>query len=234
MKVLRDTEARKRRLASESNNPILLRSSRRVSNQTIPNKAAPASTNAINSRIPTRSSSSPSTTVPALFNQNSAHLEWVESSLILPISNTTTNQNNENTNSRRDYSSLFRNLVLPAHSIDDINSLLSPLSFTNCVKSSSKVEHALNLLGSLDAMRTDRAMCDYEIRVNQECLYCHKNVLIVHSEFFRVMLCGSMRESRENYVDLQGFETANGKRIKMHLYFSKESIMFLNLTTSIY
>jgi hypothetical protein len=79
--------------------------------------------------------------------------------------------------------------------------------------SSFKSDHSSNLLKMLDKMRSDKLLCDYEIRVNGKSFFCHKCILIAMSDFFRAMLTGSMKESRENFVELKGFSSTDGRRI---------------------
>ena len=53
-----------------------------------------------------------------------------------------------------------------------------------------KTDHSIKLLNILNNQRNEKSMCDYEIRINGESLYCHKCVLIAMSDFFSVMLTG--------------------------------------------
>lgn len=73
-------------------------------------------------------------------------------------------------------------------------------------KIQTSMEHASKMMGILNSMRKTPNLCDYEIRVNGEVIPCHKNLLMAVSDFFRVMLTGSMKESRENFVVLKGFD----------------------------
>jgi hypothetical protein len=89
-----------------------------------------------------------------------------------------------------------------------------PLDLENAkpklVTESFKSDHSSHLLRILDSMRGDKSLCDYEIRVNGESFFCHKCILIAMSDFFRAMLTGSMKESRENFVELKGFTNTDG------------------------
>jgi hypothetical protein len=106
----------------------------------------------------------------------------------------------------------------PIFSVSTPSSPVNPVSFSEERKErlpsppaeSFKNDHSSNLLKILDSMRGDRSLCDYEIRVNGESFSCHKCILIAMSDFFRAMLTGSMRESRENFVELKGFSTTDG------------------------
>lgn len=64
-------------------------------------------------------------------------------------------------------------------------------------------QHALNILEMLNKQRSDPDLCDYEVHVNERIFFCHKCVLIGVSDFFKAMLTGSMKESRENFVVLK-------------------------------
>ncbi len=54
-----------------------------------------------------------------------------------------------------------------------------------------KTDHSIKLLQILNSQRNDESLCDYEIRINEESLFCHKCVLIAMSDFFSVMLTGN-------------------------------------------
>lgn len=47
-----------------------------------------------------------------------------------------------------------------------------------------KTDHSIKLLSSLNNMRNDESLCDYEIRVNGKSFFCHKFLLIAMSDFF--------------------------------------------------
>ena len=64
-------------------------------------------------------------------------------------------------------------------------------------------QHAWHILDMLNKQRNEPDLCDYEIHVNERVFYCHKCVLIGVSDFFKAMLTGSMKESRENFVVLK-------------------------------
>jgi len=76
---------------------------------------------------------------------------------------------------------------------------------------SSTSGHASHMLKLLNSQRVEPSLCDYQIHLNGRTFYCHKCVLIAVSDFFRAMLTSSsMKESRENYVELKGFASCDG------------------------
>lgn len=68
---------------------------------------------------------------------------------------------------------------------------------------SNMSHHSAFVLDLINRQRNDPALCDYEIRVNERSFHCHKCILIGLSEFFKVMLTGTMKESKENFVELK-------------------------------
>lgn len=86
------------------------------------------------------------------------------------------------------------------------------------------VEYSNGLLKRLNSMRDDQSLCDYEIRVNGQTFHCHKFILIAMSDFFRLMLTGSMRESRESYVELKGFTNSEGIRQVLDYLYTGEFV----------
>lgn len=90
-------------------------------------------------------------------------------------------------------------------SLDEIRILCSPSrnSDMSTLDNNTAHHHAIHLLKLLNSQRNDPSLCDYEIGVDGEIFTCHKCVLIGLSEFFKIMLTGTMKESRENYVELK-------------------------------
>lgn len=93
-----------------------------------------------------------------------------------------------------------------------------------------KTDHSNKLLNILDKQRNDESLCDYEIRCNGKSFFCHKCVLIAMSDFFKAMFLSSMKESKENYVELKGFRTTSGiKSILDFIYTGILNLSFENL-----
>lgn len=92
----------------------------------------------------------------------------------------------------------------------------------NLKEFNSNENHSLMLLKKLNTMRTnEHELCDYEIRVNGESFYCHRCVLIAASDFFKAMLTTcSMKESRQNYVDLKGFHSTYGIKLVLDFIYT--------------
>jgi len=96
--------------------------------------------------------------------------------------------------------------------------------------SSFKLNFSMELLSRLNQMRGDPKLCDYEIRVNGITLNVHKFILIAVSDFFKCMLTGEMRESKENFVELKGFSTSIGIEAMINFaYTGFLSITFENV-----
>jgi kelch-like protein 9/13 len=81
-------------------------------------------------------------------------------------------------------------------------------------------DYSSNLLKQLNSMRNDRSLCDYEIRVNGESFSCHKCILIAISDFFRLMLTTNMKESKQDFVELKGFNTTQGIRLIVEYFYT--------------
>jgi len=91
-------------------------------------------------------------------------------------------------------------------------------------------EHSKLLLQTLNEMRDNESLCDYEIRVNGQSFYCHKCLLIAMSDFFKAMLTCSMKESREKFVELKGFQSTIGIQLVLDfIYTGSIDINFDNL-----
>lgn len=103
---------------------------------------------------------------------------------------------------------------------DDVNINLLTSEDEEKGRAQQRHDYSNKLLGILNSMRDNSTLCDYEIRINDESIACHKFMLIAMSDFFRVMLTGSMRESRENFVNLKGFDTSAGVRSIVDYFYS--------------
>lgn len=115
-----------------------------------------------------------------------------------------------------------------------INTKLDHKASDNTKLHESDYEHSKNLLKILNSMRDDESLCDYEIRVNGKSFYCHKFILIAASDFFKAMLTGCMKESKENYVELKGFHSSIGIKLVLDfIYTGSIDISFENILSVI-
>lgn len=73
-------------------------------------------------------------------------------------------------------------------------------------------QHCCKLLKSLEEFYKDETFCDYVLTAEGQEFKVHKVVMASCSDYFKVMLTGEMRESREGRVDLKGV-TASGLRV---------------------
>lgn len=97
--------------------------------------------------------------------------------------------------------------------------------------SASLITYSNDLLSKLNKMRQDPKMYDYQIICNDKILNVHKFILIAISDYFRVMLTEStMKESRENRVELKGFQNSIGlEALINYAYTGQLQITFDNL-----
>ena len=66
------------------------------------------------------------------------------------------------------------------------------------------------LLGNLNRMRTQNVMCDYLLIVGERLEFkVYKTIMVASSDYFRAMLMGGMRESKEEKAELKGL-TSDG------------------------
>jgi len=68
-------------------------------------------------------------------------------------------------------------------------------------------DHSSKLIGGLDVLRAGGILCDFTIIAGGLEMHVHRNVLVACSDYFRAMLTGDMRESREPCVTLQGISS---------------------------
>lgn len=64
--------------------------------------------------------------------------------------------------------------------------------------------HCFKVMTGLHSLRKSSVLCDYSLVAEGEVINVHKAVLAACSDYFHVMLTGSMRESREGLVELKG------------------------------
>ena len=77
----------------------------------------------------------------------------------------------------------------------------------------------------LDTMRSlweRRELCDYTIQTNETEFQVHKVVLASVSEYFRVMLTGGLKESRQDFIQLKGVSAEGLAPIINMIYTDKE------------
>jgi hypothetical protein len=81
---------------------------------------------------------------------------------------------------------------------------LMPEMFDGFFMSSCSVK----LLKTLNSMRNDKALCDFEIKCENDSFYCHKCLLIATSDYFRVLLTGPMQQTNQTCADLANSHTS--------------------------
>ncbi|KAK2155622.1 hypothetical protein LSH36_235g00021 [Paralvinella palmiformis] len=86
--------------------------------------------------------------------------------------------------------------------------------------------HSSLLLQMLQQMYTEEHLCDYTIIAEGKAFRTHRNVLASVSDYFRVMLTGSMIEARQDHVSLKGV-TAHGMKILLDFTYTGQ--LTLNL-----
>jgi len=86
---------------------------------------------------------------------------------------------------------------------------------------------SVKLLKTLNAMRKDKSLCDFEIKCENDSFYCHKCLLIAMSDYFKVMLTGSMHQTNQTCVDLANFHTSSNA-IKSILDFIYTGFIHIN------
>jgi len=80
----------------------------------------------------------------------------------------------------------------------------SVASVTTVSQIMTSSDHLSKLVVGLDALRAAGTLCDYTIIAGGLEMHVHRNVLVACSDYFRAMLTGDMRESRESSVTLCG------------------------------
>uniref|UniRef100_A0A0B7A627 BTB domain-containing protein n=2 Tax=Arion vulgaris TaxID=1028688 RepID=A0A0B7A627_9EUPU len=90
----------------------------------------------------------------------------------------------------------------------------------------STENHCCALLHGLQELRKSNTLCDYTLIADGERIPVHRAVMAACSDYFRVMLTGFMRESREEFVELKGV-TAGGLAVVVDFAYTGR----LELTT---
>jgi len=89
--------------------------------------------------------------------------------------------------------------------VTDPPSSVPPLTTVSQIMSSS--DHSSKLITGLNSLRSAGVLCDYTIVAGGLEMHVHRAVLVACSDYFRAMLTGEMRESRESSVTLQGISS---------------------------
>jgi len=105
-------------------------------------------------------------------------------------------------------------------SVDD-NMMMTPRSFQQVTSSSS---YPSQLLAGLDTLRKIPTQCDYTVRAGGLLMHAHRAVLIAGSDYFRALLTGDMRESRESEVMLDGVVETGMQAVIDFIYTSSMTI----------
>ena len=90
-------------------------------------------------------------------------------------------------------------------------------------------DHSSKLIGGLDALRSAGILCDYTIIAGGLEMHVHRNVLVACSDYFRAMLTGDMRESRESCVTLQGITSFGLQAVIEFIYSGSLKISLDNV-----
>ncbi|KAK0062660.1 kelch-like protein 26 [Biomphalaria pfeifferi] len=90
----------------------------------------------------------------------------------------------------------------------------------------STENHCCALLHGLQELRKSNTLCDYTLIADDQSIPVHRVVMAACSDYFRVMLTGFMKESREQVVVLKGV-TAGGLKVVVDFAYTGR----LELTT---
>ncbi|GFO30458.1 kelch-like protein 26 [Plakobranchus ocellatus] len=90
----------------------------------------------------------------------------------------------------------------------------------------STENHCCTLLHGLQELRKSNTLCDYTLIADGQKIPVHRVVMVACSDYFRVMMTGVMRESREEIVELKGV-TAGGLSVVVDFAYTGR----LELTT---
>ncbi|RUS88524.1 hypothetical protein EGW08_003700 [Elysia chlorotica] len=95
-------------------------------------------------------------------------------------------------------------------------------AFISC----STENHCCALLHGLQELRKSNTLCDYTLIADGQKIPVHRVVMVACSDYFRVMMTGVMKESREETVELKGV-TAGGLSVVVDFAYTGR----LELTT---
>lgn len=90
-------------------------------------------------------------------------------------------------------------------------------------------EYSRSLLCKLNSLRKDSVLCDVEITVCGEAFHAHRILLSAASQYFQVMFCGSMVESHQREIVLQGLSPRTFVVILDFIYSGKISVTSKNV-----
>eukprot|EP00960_Hanusia_phi_P030044 748353-Hanusia_phi.AAC.1 len=79
-------------------------------------------------------------------------------------------------------------------------------------------EHAAELLNGLSHLFHDESLCDITIRVEDETFRAHRVILASSSDFFKILLVGGFKESKEEEIKLEGVDKRSFKWILDFIY----------------
>lgn len=92
----------------------------------------------------------------------------------------------------------------------------------------SSPSYTSKIMSGLDKLREDGFLCDYTLITGGLQMHVHRVVMVACSDYFRAMLMGDMRESKENSVQLQG---VTGTGLQAVIEFAYKGILKVNLDT---
>ena len=75
------------------------------------------------------------------------------------------------------------------------------------------------LLSGLQEFHKDETFCDYVLKAEEQEFKVHRVVMAACSDYFKVMLMGEMKESREGQVEMKGV-SANGLRVVVNFAYT--------------
>jgi len=91
-------------------------------------------------------------------------------------------------------------------------------SVTTVSQKMTATDHSSKLIVGLDELRSAGILCDYTIIAGGVEMHVHRSVLVACSDYFRAMLTGDMRESRESCVTLQGITSFGLQAVVEFIY----------------
>ncbi|WAR12865.1 KLH26-like protein [Mya arenaria] len=86
--------------------------------------------------------------------------------------------------------------------------------------------HSIKLMRGLQEFHKEETFCDYVLVAESQTFKVHRVVMASCSDYFKVMLTGEMKESREGQVDLKG---VSAKGLKVVIDFAYTGIMGLTV-----
>jgi len=102
-------------------------------------------------------------------------------------------------------------------------------SVTSVSQVMTSTGHSSRLIVGLDILRAAGILCDYTIIAGGLEMHVHRAVLVACSDYFRAMLTGDMRESRESCVTLQGISSFGLQAVIEFIYSGSMKISLDNV-----